>query len=385
MYLVQKLQQGAGIESLVDDLDTRPSVLTQHLKDLKRRGWKVYFDSSADMVAIEGDAVLRSSEHKGTRTRKANKWWQLRHNELVREYRGIDVPDADLTAEPSQEDWVTHLTDLHAGDLVRKEDGTVIYETEAIPGVIDYITEQSLSLARRHNTEYDDAHLLWGGDMVTNEGIYEGQFEDLDAWLDAQVDALISPLIRQVKSFAESGAFNAVQVVAVAGNHGENRASATSRQANADLILYKFIRNAVAEINEHAGILGNVRFRIAQGQSMAYRNFDMRGGKIRGHLRHGQNRKPQAETSARKKEWQSTYIDHDFDVGYLGHHHVTGRLPWNGPPIISTGSPKPAGEFVERIGEKGPEGDHQNVATVHGVSDEGLTCVYPVDTRNYSA
>jgi len=383
-YIAAKLQKGHTIEGLVDDLGTRRSVLKRHLKDLKRQGWSIYFDSSSETVAIEGDNVLRSSEHKGTRTRKANRWWQLRNNELIRKYRGIEVPDAGLTRTDTQEDWVTHLTDLHAGDKVRQEDGTVIYETEDIPDVIDYITEQSLSLARRHNASYDDAHILWGGDMVTNEGIYEGQFEDLDAWLDEQVDTLITPLVRQIKTFAQSDQFNNVQVVAVVGNHGEHRASATSRQANADLILYKFIRNAIAELNEHAGILDNVRFRIGQGQSVAYRNFDMRGGKIRGHLRHGQNRKPQAETSARKKAWQSTYIDHDFDIGYLGHHHVSGRIPWNGPPIIASGSPKPAGEFVERIGERGPESDYQNVATVHGVSDDGLTCVYPVDTRNYA-
>lgn len=382
-YIATKLQKGHTIEGLVDDLGTRPSVVKRHLKDLKSQGWSIYFDSSSETVAIEGDNVLRSSEHKGTRTRKANRWWEMRHNELVREYRGIEVPNAGLDSTPGREDWVTHLTDLHAGDKVRREDGEVIYETEDIPDVVDYITDQSLSLARRHNAAYDDAHVLWGGDMITGEAIYQGQFEDLDAWLDEQVDVLVSPLIRQIKAFSNADEFDTVQIVCVVGNHGQNRANGTSRQANADLILYKFIRNAVAELNEHAGILDNVRFRI--GQAEAFRNFQMRGGNLRGHLRHGQHRKPQAETSARKKEWQSTYIDHQFDIGYMGHYHVTGRIPWNGPPIISTGSPKPSGEFVERLGEKDPEGDYQNVATVHGVSDEGLTCVYPVDTRNYTS
>jgi hypothetical protein len=381
-YIATKLQKGHTIEGLVDDLSTRPSVLKQHLTDLKRQGWSLYIDSSAETVAIEGDNVLRSSEHKGTRTRKANRWWEMRHNELVRNFRGLEAPSAKLDATPGREDWVTHLTDLHAGDEVRREDGTVIYETEEIPDVVDYITEQSLSLAERHNAQYDDAHILWGGDMITGEAIYRGQFEDLDAWLDEQVEILIDPLIRQLKAFDESDMFGTTNVVCVVGNHGQNRANGTSRQANADLILYKFIRNAVAELNQHAGILDDVEFKI--GQAEAFRNFDMRGGKLRGHLRHGQHRKPQAETSARKKEWQATYIDHDFDVAYMGHYHVTGRIPWNGPPILSTGSPKPAGEFVERIGAYDPEGDYQNVATVHGVSDEGLTSVYPVDTRNYS-
>jgi hypothetical protein len=165
------------------------------------------------------------------------------------------------------------------------------------------------------------------------------------------------------------------------GNHGQHRASGTSRQANADLILYKSVRNVVAELRKHAGVMDNVNFLI--GSAKAYRNFEMRSGLVRGHLRHGQHRRPQAETSARKKEWLTTRMDHDFDVAYMGHYHVSGRVPWGGPPIIVSPSPKPAGEFVERIGER-VRGAHQGVATSHGVGDDGITCVYPIDTRNYS-
>jgi len=215
-YLVGELQTGATVDGLADDIGTRPSVVTQHLRDLKRQGWQVYIDESAGHVAIEGDHLLRSSEHKGTRTRKANRWWELRHNELVREFKRLQTPDAELDATAGHEDWVTHLTDLHAGDRVRRDDGTVVYETAEVPDVIDYLTEQSLSLAEKHNSTYDAAHLLWGGDMVTNEGIYEGQFEDLDAWLDEQHDALVAPLVRQLKAFSER--FPTVQVVCQVGN-----------------------------------------------------------------------------------------------------------------------------------------------------------------------
>jgi DNA-binding transcriptional ArsR family regulator len=377
-YIAQQLQTGATVDELADDLDERPSVVSQHLRDLKRRGWQVYVDESAGHVTIEGDHALRSSEHKGTRTRKANRWWELRHNELVRQFRDLYTPEATLDATAGREDWVFHLTDLHAGDRVRRDDGSVVYETAQVPQVIDYATERALDLAEKHNSAYDTAHLLWGGDFVTNEGIYEGQFEDLDAWLDEQVDTLHDPLLRQIKAFAER--FPTVQVVAQVGNHGQMRASGTSRQANADLLVYKSIRNTVAALQEHAGILKNVQFEI--GEARPYKNFPLRGGAVRGHLRHGQDRRPQAETSARKKEWLSTLLDHEFDVGYLGHHHVSGRIPWDGPPVLASASPKPAGEFVERLGEKAPS-QYQDVATAHGVSDDGITTVFPIDTRGY--
>lgn len=379
-YIVRELQTGTTIDDLADDLGERETIVTQHLRDLKADGWQVYVDESADLVAIEGDHNLRSSEHTGTRTRKANRWWELRHNALVREFKHLSQPEAELSHSAGGEDWILHLTDIHAGDRVRRDDGTVIYATEDVPDVIDYVTTQALNLAETHGRDFDTAHILWGGDFLTNEGIYEGQFEDLDAWLDEQHDTLVAPLLRQLKAFAAR--FDAVQVVSQVGNHGQHRASGTSRQANADLVLYKTIRNVVAELQKETDILETVRFRI--GSAKAYRNFPLRGGALRGHLRHGQHRRPQAETSARKKEWLSTLREHEFDVAFLGHHHISGRIPWDGPPILATGSPKPSGEFVERIGE-GVAGGRQDMATVCGVSDDGITAVFPVDDRYYSA
>jgi biotin operon repressor len=376
--VVSELQTGATLEELVDEFDTRRSVVKQHIRDVAEQGWQVYIDESAGRISIEGDQPLRSSEHTGTRTRKANKWWQLSHNRLVREYRGLTTPTAEITATDGNEDWVTHLTDLHAGDRERNDAGEIVYETDEIPAIINYVTKQSLGLADKHNSTYDTAHLLWGGDFVTNEGIYEGQFENLDAWLDEQHETLIDPLIKQLKAFSQR--FETVQVVCQVGNHGQMRASGTSRQANADLILYKSVRNTVAQLQEHSECLTNVEFKI--GSATAYKNFPLRGGKLRGHLRHGQHRKPQAETSARKKEWQGTLLDHDFSIAYMGHYHISGRIPWDGPPVIVSPSPKPAGEFVEKIEGRMP-GEYQGVATCHGVSDDGITGVFPIDTRNY--
>ena len=108
----------------------------------------------------------------------------------------------------------------------------------------------------------------------------------------------------------------------------------------------------------------------------------MRGCELTGHLRHGQHRRPQAETSARDKEWTKTLLDHDFDVALMGHYHISGRIPWDGPPIIVSPSPKPAGEFVETIAGRMPS-ENQGVATAFGMSDDGITGVFPVDTRNY--
>ena len=385
-YIVRQLQQGARLSELADELEERESVIRTHFEDLEQQGWNVYHDEEADLYEIEGEHTLRSSEHTGTRTRKANRWWETRHNTLEREWKRLEPIDVPLSAEPGNEDWVTHVTDLHAGDVVHDYGGEIAYETDEIPDIVEYITRESITKSRQRNAEYDTAHLLYGGDMITNEAIYQGQFEDLDAWLDEQVEVVERTLIEQIITFAEH--FDTVNVVCQIGNHGVNRANGTSKHNNADLIVYKSIRNFITLSQEHWGKLKNVRMKI--GEARPFTPVKLRGGKIHGHLRHGQDRKPQAETSARLKEWLSTLLDTinsswgAFDVAWMGHHHVSGKVPWNGPPIFVSGSPKPAGDYVERLGVKGGETNPKEIAHCHGVSDDGVTTVEAIDTRHYS-
>jgi len=387
-YIARELQTGATVDALADDLDERGSVVVQHIRDLKRQGWNVYIDDSAHHVTIEGEHTLRSSEHTGTRTRKANRWWEATHNQLVKEWKGLDLSTPDVSLQRGNEDWVTHLTDLHAGDEVRNYSGDIVYRTELIDDIVEYVTEQSLRLADKHDSEYDTAWVLWGGDMVTNEAIYEGQYEDLDAWLDEQVDVVQTALLRQLKTMASR--FPAVHVGAIAGNHGEIRASGSSKKANADLILYKAIRNTVAALQQE-GVAWADKISFTIGQARGFVPLKLRGGEIHGQLRHGQDRQPQAATSARYADWMDTLMDSiqsdwgSFRVAWIGHHHVSGRIPWNGPPVFCSPSPKPEGDFVRQIGKAGPEDAYKTVATCHGVSDDGVTGVFPVDTRHYSS
>jgi len=381
-YIVRQLQTGVAPDDLVDELQEPRHVVESRIDTLAEKGWSIYHDADADLFELDGDHVLRSSEHKGTRTRKANRWWEVRHSALERQWKKLDTPTVSLSAAAGNEDWVTHLTDLHAGDLVRGYDDSIVHETEDLPPIIDHITERSLALSQKHGSTYDTAYLLWGGDFVTNEGIYEGQHENLDAWLDEQMDTLHDPLLRQIKTFAEH--FDQVVVVGQAGNHGDIRANGSSKQANADLLLYKSIRNTVGALAE-AGVLDNVGFKIGRAGSPT--PFWLRDGAIHGQLRHGQDRKPQATTSARKKEWLSTVIDslnfgQAVDMIWMGHYHVSGRIPWNGPPIFVTASPLPVGEYPRKLGEV--DGlNEPDIATCHGVSDDGVTGVYPIDPRHF--
>lgn len=383
-YIATQLQTGTTLSELADDIGVRESIVTQHLRDLRSDGWRIYRDETADVVTIEGDHALRSSEHKGTRTRKANRWWERRHNELVREFKALPTPSADVNTRSTAEDWVLAFSDVHAGDEVFTPDYTNVYSIDVVADIIDYITEKSLTLERYQGASHDHAKLLWHGDFVTNEGIYSGQFQDLDAWLDEQIDTLVAPLVRQIKAHAES--FASVEVICQVGNHGKSRASGTSRQANADLILFKQIRNVIAHLRDETDddALGNVNFVI--GEARPYVNFTLRGGRLRGHLRHGQDRPPQATTRMGSDEWGTTLQNHGFDVCFIGHHHQTGRIVWDGPPVFVTGTPKPPSDFVDRIAAAtslDPRDRARDIAYCVSVADHGVTSEMPVKTHDF--
>lgn len=63
--------------------------------------------------------------------------------------------------------------------------------------------------------------------------------------------------------------------------------------------------------------------------------------------------------------------ERDFDVGYRGHYHESKREPvQNGPMVYESPSPKPADEWVSKIGYGSVEPPHKRLATVHGMSDK---------------
>jgi DNA-binding CsgD family transcriptional regulator len=367
----------ATVQELSDDIGIQENIVEAYIENISEKGHHIQFDERTDTYHSNESPELRSSEHIGKRTRAANQWWQKKHDELIRNFRALSKPSIDIQARAGNQDFVSHITDLHMGDRVYDDSGKEVYNTKITQDVIRYITRKQLQIYETHSqlVDFDCWHEIWGGDFITNEAIYEGQFEDLDAWLDEQHDAIVEPLLERLKAISEKS--ESVNIVCKTGNHGEHRASGKSRQANADLILYKHLRNTVAQLQNHADLLENVEFKI--GSSRPYKNFEMRDGKLTGHLRHGQNRKAGYRTSAAQKEWNQTLLNHDFDVGYTGHVHRGQRFHVNGNPVYVTGTPKPAGKFAGRIAA----GDDTNIALSHGVNDQGTTFEYPIDLRDF--
>jgi len=385
-----ELQTGATLPELAERVGGRLPIIAEHIRDLKRQGWSIYRDESAGRFELaDDDHLVRSSEHLGTRTRKANRWWEKTHNRLQRDYGRLpdDVSDVDTGRGAEAESLVFELSDLHLGDVIRRpSDNVEVFNTPIAVGKAEYAAREAVDFASDRDRRHDVVWVLFGGDLVTCEAIYEGQFEDLDGWLNEQLAAAVDAGLRVVSAFSE--AFEEVNVVCQAGNHGQIRANGSSRQANADLLFYERLQNVIGVLQAHAGELQNVRQSI--GEPGRFFDFELRDGAVTGHLRHGDDDRAQNDTAAAQRDWRGRALTHEFDVAWIGHHHKFRRFEVDSRDVFVTSSPKPPGDFAEKLAAGGAaamdaEPVNRKIAVVHGLNDDGVTDTRPIDTRNYSA
>lgn len=308
----------------------------------------------------EKDLHRMKTHHTGTITRKAN-------NFLTDDEAGIkallnSTEPATAIQDPAPEniDLVIPLGDTHFGDKEHGERGQITFDTEVAIRRVRKTIKTAVQYGRQLPVGVDTWHLLLNGDLVTNTNIYEAQWENLDhelcATIKDQINTAGEVLMWAIKTLAEEA--DTLQVIGQPGNHGENRASGVSKQANADIHVLSRLDFGVRQ-SEY----DNVHFVFHD--STKYTNFKLRGGKLRGHLRHGEEcQEHAAATSASKRDWRGWLNMHEFDFAVRGHYHQGKLERVLGTPIVQAGSIKPPGDFEESISEwGGPR------SVVFGVSD----------------
>lgn len=255
------------------------------------------------------------------------------------------------------QDIVIPRMDDHFGALIKDEHGDVIFNSEIAEEMVQEHIEWVLGLKRQKEeagVEFDGVHLVLGGDIVTGETIYEGQAHQIDEKLPEQLARSTRVYTDVIKKLAEE--FEFVQVVCNAGNHGEIRASGSSKKANVDRFLYNNLEFILAETD-----YDNIGF--VYSDRATYTNFKVRNH--RGHLRHGQNVSSHIGTSRPESDWRSYLLAHEFDIAYRGHYHGHSVEHINGRPVLLTPSIKPVDEHEETLGYF-----RKPMACVHGISDE---------------
>lgn len=367
-YLLQEVVPASTTE-IAKELQVPERVAETHIEELQDSGVPIKYDEQNDAWYINDPQVKRKigSRAMGTITRKANDWLAQTEDVQIRQARSVEPVIAVQEPTEGNEDIVAALSDLHVGQDVEDETGELVYGEEEWREAVREFTAKCISIPERMvapHIEFDTFHLLLNGDMVTNENIYIHQPEDIGAYLADQIDIAVEELIQLIITLAER--YDKINVVCQVGNHGQMRASGQTRQANADLFVYRELKRVL-----HYSEYENVNFQV--GDATSYKTFELRGGEWNAFATHGEATYEQITgTSASDSQMQNWLlaIDPQPDIMYMGHYHEYRHAPVNGVPAIRIPSPKPGGVYEWEIGKMEARNAIPQLGYIHGVSDD---------------
>lgn len=329
----------AELDAAFDDVDGHAV-----LDLLRDDGVTVRYDPEAEKyyLADERSKELRSKTHLSlsAKTKRAKQALREEHALLDRLPPTTPLSIDDHEPDPDNETLVAAFGDLHFGDKETDDRGRVTYDREIAHEAADQFAEKVIRHKRQWAADFDECVIPILGDIATGTQIYHTQQHDIEELLAQQIEDGAAALTRVVSTIRDH--FDAVRVYAVVGNHGFQDPSA-SRGSNTDHICYKWMQDALRREG-----YDDVEVTIASDSH--HLNFEVRGWRF--HVRHGQDSQQQVDETARSEaDWRGWRDDHQFDVGIRGHHHVPS-LHWvlNRYPVVTTPSPKPGGEFADRIG-----------------------------------
>jgi len=197
----------ASAESLADSIGVSPSTAKDHIAAIREKGVSLPYDRDNGVYYLKDEPKVRrvSTKHTGNKTREANNFITEVERTILRRLGETDII-APQTPTPGNEDMVVFLTDLHIGDRVEDQSGGVVYDSDRAEDVVDTVTAQALKLKETMGgvASFDTLHLVYGGDVVTNENIYDGQAFDIESMLADQMTTGVRAMTRQIKSFAEA-------------------------------------------------------------------------------------------------------------------------------------------------------------------------------------
>lgn len=355
----------ASGEDLAASIGISASTIKDHVSRLRDKGVGVAYDGDAGQYYLSDarEEKLRriSTQHKGTKTRRANELIEAEERTLLRRLERTEPLTTPAREPEGAESVVAVLSDLHFGDLVEAEGGGVLYDTDTAEELVELFGEKLLHIAELESeyTRLGDCHLCLLGDIATGEGIYEGQVHDIESHLAEQVTRSVQALHGLCVTLADS--FETLHVHAILGNHGKIRASGVSKQANTDLITYRWLDDGLRRSD-----VDNVSVEIAE--STHHLNTEIRDWRF--HLRHGQDGQKHVDKTARSEaDWRGWREAHAYDVALRGHYHNPSvDYVLNRFPVLTAPSPKPGSEFIERIGSPDVS-ERRHLGWVFGVGD----------------
>ena len=257
-----------------------------------------------------------------------------------------------------------HLTDFHAGKVVKNQEGEIIYNEEIFRNRINRLCEQILKLLDNNISKgvpIREVILLLNGDLCNGENIYLTQAFEQEAAPPTQVMLVIDVLTKLIMSLLKRNL--SVKVFGIRGNHGRT-AKDTDVASNWDLMTYEIL-DFWAKL-----VLKNPKLQIKFAET-EHIVFDIRGHKfMMRHICPEQVDSPAGRVKI--NEWARQY---GVEGIVYGHYHHAAISDCDNVRVIRGGSPVGGDSLSDSMAKHS-----EPIQIIFGVNEQRITTfIYFVD------
>ena len=259
---------------------------------------------------------------------------------------------------------VIHLTDFHAGKIVKDESGKIIYDETVFRTRIDRLCTQTLKLLDKNISKgvpITDVVILSTGDLANGEDIYATQAYEQEIAPPKQCMLVVDVITKLIVSLLDRK-LN-VRFVGVKGNHGRTGKD-TDPVSNWDIMIY-MILDFWAKF-----VLKNPNLQIKYSET-DYLTLDIRGhGYLIRHLA-----PEQTDTPAGRVKFNQWARQYNVEGIVYGHFHHAGINDCDSVRVIRGGSIVGGDSLSESMAKSS-----EPIQVVFGVNEQRVTTfIYFVD------
>jgi len=259
---------------------------------------------------------------------------------------------------------VIHMTDLHAGKIVKNQEGKLIYNEIIFRSRINRLCEQTLKLLDNNivkGVPIRDVVILLTGDLANGEGIYATQAYEQEIAPPAQVMLVVDVLTKLITSLLDRKL--PVRVFGIRGNHGRTGKD-TDVASNWDLMIYEILDFWAKLVLKNP----NLQVKYAETEYMVFN--------IRGHnfmIRH--IAPEQVDSPAGRVKINEWARQHNVEGIVYGHYHHAGIFDCDNVRVFRGGSTVGGDSLSDSMAKHS-----EPIQLIFGVNEQRVsTFIYLVD------
>jgi len=273
-------------------------------------------------------------------------------------------PDIQSKTDKKGDTLVIHLTDFHAGKIVKDETGNIIYDENVFRTRIDRLCTQTLKLLDNNISKgvpITDVVILSTGDLANGEDIYATQAYEQEIAPPKQCMLVVDVITKLITSLLDRKL--SVKFVGVKGNHGRTGKD-TDPVSNWDIMIY-MILDFWAKF-----VLKNPKLQIKYAET-DYLTLNIRGhGYLIRHLA-----PEQTDTPAGRVKFNQWARQYNVEGIVYGHFHHAGINDCDSVRVIRGGSIVGGDSLSESMAKSS-----EPIQVVFGVNEARVTTfIYLVD------